>query len=139
MAEEPASGDSETEERDDERLGPKVPLAMRHRLKKARLDAKLSRSELAGKLGITVTQLGRIETGERGTRLHRAQRWLELCGISVDYIEVGEPERAALLSTAIASLDEVHLEAVTAIILAWPGLSAKDRRTILSVIGPTEP
>lgn len=117
-----------------------IPEPMRQRLIEARKVAHLSRAELGRRLGISGTQVYRIEKGLRGTTPTRLQQWLVECGYGVDFIEVGtsDPQRQALLLSAIGSLDKVHLEPLLKIVLAWPRLGPKDRRTILSVVEPAD-
>lgn len=117
-----------------------IPEPLRQRLVEARLAARISRPELGRRLGISGTQVYRIERGMRGTTPTRLQQWLVACGYGVDVVEVGtsDPQRQALLMAALGTLDKVHLEPITRLVLAWPRLSAKDRRTILSVIEPAD-
>jgi transcriptional regulator with XRE-family HTH domain len=117
-----------------------LPEPMRRRLEAAREAKGWSRAVLGQKLGITGTQIYRIERGLRGTTPSRVQQWLVACGFGAEYVELGtdDPERKALLLTAIGGLQKVDLDPVTKIVAAWPGLSAKDRRTILSVIEPAD-
>jgi len=118
---------------------PKSSDALRIQLRRAREAAGLSRAELARRLGISDVQVGRIETGSRGTTIELAHRWLTACGFAVESVSVGEPEAAALVAEAIATLDEADLQAVGRVIRAWKMLPDSIRGAILQLIAPHEP
>ncbi len=110
--------------------------ALRTQLRQAREAAKLTRAELARRLGITENQVFRIESGARSTSIQRAQEWLIQCGYNVETIAVGEPERAALLATAVGALHEADLEPVGRLVSAWPHLPAHIRSAIRTLSAP---
>lgn len=113
--------------------------ALRNQLRQAREAAKLTRAELGRRLGITENQVFRIESGARSTSIQRAQEWLIECGYNVETIAVGEPERAALLATAVGVLHEADLEPVGRLITAWPTLPLHVRTAILALVTPHTP
>lgn len=116
---------------------PASPL-LRQQLREAREAAKLSRAELAQRLGITETQVLRIENGTRSTSFKRAVQWMTACGFSMGSIHFGEEQRAALFATVLATLDEDGLDAVRLIAEAWPRLRKRDRTAILAIVAPDE-
>lgn len=112
---------------------------VRKQLRAAREAAGLSCRKLGGLLGITETQVFRIENGTRGTGIARAQEWFVACGFSVETVSVGEPERAALLATVLGSLPHNDFDDVSRVVRAWTALPISVRHGILSLISPYVP
>lgn len=131
----------ESGESPEESAAKPLPEQLRAQLREARKAKGLSQAELGKLLGITGTQVYRIESGQRGSRLTTVQRWLQECGWTADYTEISieESERKSLLLAAIADLDKDHLASVLAVVSAWPKLTVKERRAILSLIEPSDP
>jgi transcriptional regulator with XRE-family HTH domain len=120
-------------------LTPETTDALRRQLRQARLDAGLSRAELARRLGVSEATVIRIENGTRSTPIWRAQKWMTECGFSVEAISMGEPEHASLLASAVASLDQKHLQEIAKVVGAWPKLDASVRQAILTLVAPHVP
>lgn len=112
--------------------------ALRQRLRQAREAAGLSRAELARRLGITETQVIRVENGTRSTSFKRAVQWMTACGFTMESVSFGEEQRAALFAAVVAPLDEDGFDAVRLVAEAWPKLRKKDRAAILAIVAPDE-
>lgn len=102
-------------------------------LRSVREEAGLSQDQLAAKLGLTRTQVSRIETGARSTGIDVVRRWYRECGYELDAAQVGTPEQATSLALAVAHLPEGQLDAVIAVVRAWPRLSERARGRILGI------
>ncbi len=116
--------------------GQPLPEALRRQLREARKAAGLSQEALGRLLGVTGTQVYRIEAGQRGSKLSTIQQWLTECGSAAKYVDTPttDPKRQALLVTALSELAEADLEPVTQIVLAWPSLPANIRSAILALV-----
>lgn len=59
---------------------------MQYRLKKARLESKLSQAKVAKALNTTQQQIAKYETGKQEIPFYRAIELAELYGCSLDYL-----------------------------------------------------
>lgn len=103
-------------------------------LRQMRIEAGLSQTELGERLGLTHGALSRIENGLRSTGIEVIQRWYQECGYRLDGVRVGTAEQATSLALAVADLPQDELDAVIAVVRAWPKLSERDRGRILGII-----
>lgn len=71
-----------------------MALGLHQRLAEARESANLSRRQVAGWLGVHVTNYARIETGDVSISADRVAQLARLLGVSVAWL-YGEPEKRA--------------------------------------------
>lgn len=107
-------------------------------LRDARKRAGLTQPQLAATLGVTHSTISRIETGRRSTGIDLVTRWYAACGLLLESIDVHGPRHARTIAVAVAELPEHELDAVAAIIDAWPTLSERVRGRILELINRHE-
>jgi transcriptional regulator with XRE-family HTH domain len=79
------------------------------RLRGIRTDRKLSMKQLAGKVGMSVTALGRHERGRAVPGLDVAAALAKALDVSIDYLAIGEDPRR---SSPASSLLERILQAI---------------------------
>jgi transcriptional regulator with XRE-family HTH domain len=81
----------------------------RDRLRRARLDAGLSQTDLARRIGVSVTTVSTVERGARDLTAPKLFAWVRACGAALDWV-AGEPVRVPPTVSDISLFDE---EAVT--------------------------
>lgn len=104
------------------------------RLKKVREAAGLSQHQLASRLGVVHTTIGRIEKGARSTTLQMVHRWHTACGYELDAVAVGSVEQAASLAVSVAAVPERELSDVLRVVESWPRLRERTKGRILGLV-----
>lgn len=107
-------------------------------LKTVREEAGFSRSEMAQKLGFSLSQIGRIETASRSASIDTMIRWFAACGYRLETVSLHETGRSADLALAVATLNDDNLDVVIRFARLWPNLSADVQRTLLAMITANE-
>lgn len=114
-------------------------LEVARQLREVREESGLSRAEIADKLGISVTQVGRIERGDRATSVTTMIRWFRLCGYHLESVGVGEdPEAGAELARAVAGMGPEDLREVSRFARIWMRITHRERHALSSLIGAYE-
>lgn len=100
----------------------------------ARETANLTQDQLAKKLGISRVQVGRIETGKRGTYAALVRRWLNACGYVLDSVAVGDSPRTAELADVIAEISDDDLALAIRLMRVMPRLGTFPRKMLVDII-----
>lgn len=103
-------------------------------LREVRQKAGLSQPRLAALLGVTHSTISRIETGRRSTGIDLVTRWYAACGLVLESVDVHGPQHARTIAVAVSELSEDEVNAVAAIIDAWPSLSERVKGRILELV-----
>jgi transcriptional regulator with XRE-family HTH domain len=106
------------------------------KLRQMRKKARLSQAQLAERLHVARSQVSRLETGARSTDIGLIERWYRECGLVLEAVEVGTPTQANSLALAAADIPKDQLDAIIAIMKAWPRLTDLKRGRILGLIEP---
>jgi transcriptional regulator with XRE-family HTH domain len=109
-------------------------------LRRVREDAGLTRSELSRRLGITLTQVSRIESGERQPPLDTLEAWANACDRSVllafrrpDAMPAGEHEALVQdIMNMLGALTRSEVEVVHKCVESMPESSAEEREELLA-------
>lgn len=72
------------------------------RLRRARLDAGLSQSELAERTGMSTSTISIVEQGRRDLTAPRLFAWARACGAGLDWIAGEQPAAPAPVPEAAA-------------------------------------
>lgn len=107
-------------------------------LREARRSAHLTQPALAAILGVRHSTISRIENGKRSTGIDLVTRWYQACGLVLDAVDVHGPQHARTIAAAVAELPEHEVDAVAAIVDAWPTLSERVRGRILELVNRRE-
>lgn len=86
---------------------------MRLTLARMRLEAGISQSKLAPRLGLSRTHIVGIEAGTSDTTLAVAERWAAACGRTWIAVESGEGSIGARVEALASVLPDVLLEALS--------------------------
>jgi transcriptional regulator with XRE-family HTH domain len=108
-------------------------------LRRIRLEAGLRQGQLAVRLGIKAPMVSRVENGLRGLPIETLRQWYRECGYELEAVEVGSPDQATRLASAVADLPEGQTEAIIEIVRAWPRLDERTRGRILGLAASREP
>jgi transcriptional regulator with XRE-family HTH domain len=106
------------------------------KLRGMREKAGLSQVELAKRLKIARSQVSRVETGARSTEIEVLERWYRECGYTLETVQVGTAAQANSLALAVAAVPKDQIDAVLAVVAAWPTLPDLKRGRILGIIEP---
>jgi transcriptional regulator with XRE-family HTH domain len=107
--------------------------ALARQLMEAREAANYTQEELGKLLGLDRSAISKIEAGKRSPRAPMIRRWMAVCGLVLDFVDPGGPDRAAILGEALAALSEDERDDVLQIMRAWPRLSEGRRQRILGL------
>ena len=113
--------------------------ALAQQLFEARNAANLTQEQLAAKLGISRVQVGRIESGKRGTYVALVRRWMQACGRAVDSVAIGHGPRTGELAEALADISDADLVLVLRLMRVLPSVDAFKRKLLLDIIETHEP
>lgn len=100
----------------------------------ARESAHLTQDQLAKKLGISRVQVGRIETGKRGTYAALVRKWLHACGYTLDSVAVGDSPRTGELADVIAEISDDDLDIAIRLMKVLPKLGAFPRKVLFDIL-----
>ncbi len=110
-----------------------------HQLFAAREAAKLTQAQLAALIGISRIQVGRIESGKRGTYAAMVRKWLHACGFTLDSVALGDSSRTGELADALEGITDVDLDLVIRLMRALPQMDAFPRKMLVDIVEAHEP
>jgi transcriptional regulator with XRE-family HTH domain len=106
-----------------------------HRLTQARLIRGLTQDELARKIGISSSQISRIESGKRGLAIDLLTAWAQALELEADFL-LWNPlsDKEVGVAALVRTLDDDGVKMVRQLALALPEMSPPTRQMVLQIL-----